>query len=35
MNVAKLLDDPDASRDYLSKIMATFADWIERTAQRG
>ncbi len=34
-NVAKLLDDPDASRDYLTKIMAAFADWIERTVKRG
>lgn len=31
-NVAKLLDEPDVSREFLTKIMVAFADWIERTA---
>ena len=34
-NVAKVLDEPDGSREFLTKIMAAFADWIERTRPRG
>ena len=34
-NVQKVLDEPDGSRAFLTKIMAAFADWIERTAPRG
>ena len=34
-NVTKVLDDPDASRAFLTTIMTAFADWIGRTAPRG
>lgn len=34
-NVAKVIGGDGASADFLTKIMAAFADWIERTAPRG
>jgi chromate reductase len=30
-NVTKVLDEPDSSREFLTKIMAAFASWIGRT----
>ncbi len=30
-HVAKVVDEPDSSRAFLTSIMAAFADWIERT----
>lgn len=34
-NVAKVVDEPDPSRAFLTSIMAAFADWIERTRPTG
>ena len=34
-NVTKVLDDADASREFRTKIMTAFADWIERTRIHG